>query len=135
VGCDYQADLAAADEAAHRIATHQRAVFALGGLAEGRRYVAIQEDAISVIRPTAESASTPGFEAVVRVADEAGRAAIARGNDTQRHFFWRLGEIAQAIGERLGDASDTSPIAMPAPVAAPTGTDAALFSVMQAAAV
>jgi len=129
--CDYQAELAAADEAAHRIATHQRAVFALEGLAKGRRYIAIHEDAISVIRPTAESASTLGFSAVVRVADEAGQTAKARGDDAQRHFFWRLGEIAQAIGERLGDATDTAPIDLPGPVAAPKGADAALFAAMQ----
>jgi len=129
--CDYQTELAAADEAAHRIATHQRAVFALEGLAKGRRYIAIHEDAISVIRPTAESASTLGFSAVAQVADEAGRAAKTRGDDTQRYFFWRLGEIAQAIGERLQDATDTAPIDLPAPVPPPKGTDAALFGAMQ----
>jgi len=131
--CDYQDALADADAAAHRIATHARGVFALEYLAAGRRFVAIHEDALGVIRPTAESAAVAAFGDVLTVADTAGHRAAERGDEAQRHFLWRLGEVAQRIGERLTDANDTSPIDLPAPVDPPRGVDAALFGAMQSA--
>jgi hypothetical protein len=56
----------AADRAAHKVATHQRARLSFSKIARGARYVSCHEDPASLLRPTAEI--QVGFEQVAEVA-------------------------------------------------------------------
>jgi hypothetical protein len=99
--CTYQFELKAAEEAAHRIACHARAVFALAGLSRDAKYIAIHEDCLGILAPVVESSSAKGFERLAKAADAAGQKAAERDNPTQRHYFWRMADLCYDLSERL----------------------------------
>jgi len=97
-----------------------------------KRYISIHEDCIDLLRPTATTSSVAGFRTVARVAAEAAGRAKESGNQDQRYFCWRLGEVAELLANQLeGGDAETKPIDLPAFVEPPRGTDALLFGAMK----
>jgi hypothetical protein len=131
--CDYHAQLKSAEKAEHRIATHHRAGLSFGQLAEGREFIAIHEDPISVLRPTFEVAR--GLEEVSRVADEAitivqNRNWTLDGDRSDEHFLHRMVTIADGLVETLRTGLKTCSIDLPFAAGSPFGIDARLYEAM-----
>jgi hypothetical protein len=119
-----------ASEAAHRMATHQRARLTFSTIADGCKYLAIHEDATNLIRPTAEIGA--GFDKVAVVARDAKEAARTREDVDSVHFFERMENAACIVSEHLQQAASTAPLILPAASTAPRGVDLHLLAAMRA---
>ena len=132
--CEYHAVLQEAEDAPHRIATHQRASLSFEQLAKGAEYVAIHEDACSVLRPYLETAR--GFDAVSKVADQAITIVRSRQfgencDRTEEDYFFRMRMTADRLIQDSADSVDTSILDSPAATAVPLGVDARLYEAME----
>jgi hypothetical protein len=119
-----------ASEAAHRMATHQRARLTFSAIADGCRYLAIHEDATNLVRPTAEIDA--GFDKVAVVARDAKEAAWTREDVDSVHFFERMENAAYIVSEHLQQAASTASLMLPAASTAPRGVDLHLLAAMRA---
>ena len=128
--CPYHAEMEEAGEAAHRMATHQRARLTFSTIADICKYLAIHEDAINLIRPTAEIDA--GFDKVAVVARDAKEAARTREDVDSVHFFERMENAACIVSEHLQQAASTAPLILPAASTAPRGVDLHLLAAMRA---
>lgn len=127
--CEYRVGLEAAESAAHRIATHRRALLSMTGLAEGRHYIAIHENPVDVIRPTQEISS--GLERVAEVSQAAKDSARGRSNMDEYQFFWRMETEAHKLIELYQQTDDTTPLDIPTSIGTPRNVDARLYAAMQ----
>jgi len=118
-----------AEAAAHRLATHHRACLTFSTIADGRKYIAIHEDATDLIRPTAEIAK--GFDQVVTVAQNAKATAWTRQHLDSVHFFERMENAAWIISEQLQQADVTAQLHLPEASTSPHGVDLHLLKAMQ----
>jgi hypothetical protein len=128
--CPYHAEMKEAGEAAHRMATHQRARLTFNTIADGCKYIAIHEDATNLIRPTAEIDA--GFDKVAVVARDAKEAAWTREDVDSVHFFERMENAACIVSEHLQQAASTAPLTLPAASTAPRSVDRHLLAAMRA---
>jgi hypothetical protein len=128
--CSYHAEMKEAGEAAHRMATHQRARLTFSTIADGCKYIAVHEDATNLIRPTAEIDA--GFDKVAVVARDAKEAARTRVDMDSVHFFERMENAACIVSEHLQQAASTAPLTLPAASTAPRSVDLHLLAAMRA---
>ena len=146
----YLLKLQEASDAAVSIATHQRAVFTgLAKLGKGRSYQAIHEDAVSILRPTAELTRNDLLQCQDvldrllsdpkcldwfgsdRRRDKDGRW-ISDAKQGERRgriyaFVRHLADVADWLAERLRRAKRTEQLTPPHSMPKPTGTDQRLF--------
>lgn len=130
--CDYQMDLEAAENALHRIATHHRGSLSFKGLANGRKYITVHEDAVSLLRPRIESKA--GLAEVSKVANFA-RKAIQRNfgkrHATTEYFFWRMEQISDYLLDASTHSNKTRSLEIPPPASVPPNTELFLWRAMR----
>ena len=126
--CDYAAEMAEAEAAPHRIATHRRAALSFESIARGRKYIAIHEDPTDLLRPMAETAA--GFDKVSQVARHVKDREWELGDDDARYFFSRMEDAAHELVELLGTTNTTCGIRMSSPAAPPQRHQARLLAAM-----
>lgn len=115
--CEYRSLLEAAEGAAHRIATHQRARMGFVAIAEGRRIIMVHENPVNLLRPLEEIAD--GLVQVGEVA-RAAKDSARDGNDMDLYqFFWRMEDKSLWLSEQLLQANDTTPLSIPSPIGTP----------------
>ena len=108
-GCTYQSEMKLAGKAKYRIATHQRFTVSMRKLSEGAEYIAIEEDARNLVKPT-QTYHISKLRPVKQWLQDAKYWA-SEDNDPERHAFishlleWleHIEQVGRAAEETLFD--------------------------------
>lgn len=127
--CTYHDELSEAEYSRHAAATHKRVSMTAGKVAKGRRFISVDEDAVDMFSPIAEVSG--GMAEVVAIAGLAKQAAALEQDMSLQHFFFRMENTAQYLGERLFYAPETAALDMGHPAGHPPKVDSTLLRVIK----
>lgn len=105
--CVYLSLMDRAEQAAHRIATHQRAALTIEELARGRELLCIHEDAATILRPTL--GADEGFHDVAVLAANVPREALLVDDDA-RWFYHQMEKFCDLLADTVRGTRKTTPV-------------------------
>lgn len=122
--CPYQLGMHDVEIADHRVATHKRAELCLESITDGRVYIALHEDPISILRPM--SSISASLQTIISVAATC-RRDLLDWNPTEALFYWNLECAALFLEDQLATADETTDLELPDATSPPPTAHARLW--------